>query len=251
MIRKILSLISAVFLISSASAQVPEAGYLVNIHKLTTVQADTISNLEEGMLCYNTDSNKLAFYDGSTWVYTARDIDSTNELVDSLRVNADSTYIYQKNGEVVSAENAPRVYMGTFYILATGNISVTGLPFKPNLVKFTGYANVDTVFLNADNQIGNNDNTRENSFGFMTGYAQKDGAGFTQQTICGGGNGNSINDISRYASDLKCLGIRYGNQNGDNVGETLASFVSFNDDGFTINVDKKDDNVLIMFTAYR
>ncbi len=80
----------------------------------------------------------------------------------------------------------------------------------------------------------------------MTGYVR----GTTQQVIYVGGSGSSINDISRYASSSHCIGIRYSNNNGDNLGLTSASFVSFNPTGFTINVDNRTENILVIFTAY-
>lgn len=51
-----------------------------------------------------------------------------------------------------------------------------------------------------------------------------------------GGHGNSINDISRYASNSNCIGVRYGNQNGDDLGKITAYLSSFNTNGFTLSV---------------
>tara|TARA_R110001583_G_scaffold114811_1_gene265233 strand:- start:149 stop:352 length:204 start_codon:yes stop_codon:yes gene_type:complete len=66
-----------------------------------------------------------------------------------------------------------------------------------------------------------------------------------------GGNGTSINDISRYSNPNECIGIRYSNQNGDSLGLTTASLTSFTTDGFIINVTNRSDDVLVMFTAYK
>ncbi|MGB1038431.1 MAG: hypothetical protein ACPGYY_07260, partial [Bacteroidia bacterium] len=73
----------------------------------------------------------------------------------------------------------------------------------------------------------------------------------TQQVIYGGGSGNSINDISKYAAVDECIGLRYSNQNGDKLGLTTATIVSFDNNGFTINVTNSDDKVIVMYTAYR
>lgn len=66
-----------------------------------------------------------------------------------------------------------------------------------------------------------------------------------------GGSGNSINDISRFSSSSHCIGIRYSNQNGNSLGITSASIVSFDNDGFTINVDRHADNLVVIFEAYK
>lgn len=99
---------------------------------------------------------------------------------------------------------------------------------------------------------GNDNNTGiENSFGYMTGFAQNYNGTIAQQVICGGGSGNSINDISRYAANNRCVGVRYGNQNGVKLGLTTASITSFDDDGFTLNVNNNDDARVVIYTAYR
>lgn len=231
------------------NAQAPEAGLLVNIHRATTTQMNAISTTDSGSLIYNSDSLALYAFDGTNWqkVSTA---DSTDEVLDSAQMNADSSHFFIGE-ERIRANNAPRVFMGTFLITSTGDTSITGLPFKPNLVEFTAYANIDSDTINADNQVGNNNNTRDNSFGYMTGFSQEYNGVVTQQVICSGGNGNSINDISRFASPTFCIGMRYANNNGDNVGETFATLKTFDNNGFTVNVNKIDDDLLIMFTAYR
>ncbi|AEH00342.1 hypothetical protein [Lacinutrix sp. 5H-3-7-4] len=145
----------------------------------------------------------------------------------------------------------PTVYTGTFIITATGNQTITGLPFEPSSVTFVAHANVETLDLDSDNGVGNNNTGIANSFGTMNGFARNDSGSITQQVIYVGGSGNSINDISRFASSSRCIGLRYGNQNGDAVGRTLASLSSFNTDGFTLNVTNKSDNVVVIFTAYK
>jgi hypothetical protein len=85
----------------------------------------------------------------------------------------------------------------------------------------------------------------------MNGFARDEGASIAHQVIYVGGHGNSINDISRFASDSHCIGLRYGNQNGNNLGITSARVTSFNADGFTLNTDRFADGVVVLFTAYR
>ena len=100
-------------------------------------------------------------------------------------------------------------------------------------------------------EASNNNNTKENTFGSMQGYAFDTGSAIMQQVIFNGGSGASINDISRYASSSHCIGLRYTNNNGDNLGFTNASLTSFNHDGFTLNVTNAIDPVVIIYTAYR
>ncbi|MGB1210326.1 MAG: hypothetical protein ACPG41_02820, partial [Lacinutrix venerupis] len=142
-------------------------------------------------------------------------------------------------------------YVGQFIITATGNQTITGIPFEPSSITFVAHANVETLDIDADNGVGNNNTGIANSFGTMNGFARNDSGTITQQVIYVGGSGNSINDISRFASSSRCIGLRYGNQNGDAVGRTLASLTSFNANGFTINVTNKSDNVVVIFTAYK
>lgn len=187
---------------------------------------------------------------------TNGELTKINDPIDSISIVGDTLSVYQGDSsyKAIGIINEPRVQMGIFKIDSnvTGDYVVNNLRFKPNLVEFTAYANIDTTTLDDDNGVGNNVNTRQNSFAYMKGYAQLEADGSTSQfVICGGGNGTSINDISRYAAATRCIGIRYGNQNGDNVGLTLAQLVSFDENGFTINATQVDDGVLIMFTAYR
>jgi hypothetical protein len=228
--------------------QAPSANELVNIHRASTTEMNGII-ADSGSLIFNSDSLMLYVSNGTTW-FKVDQSDSTDEILDSAQINADSSHFFI-GAEKISSNNAPRVFMGTFTINSTGDVTISGLPFKPSLVKFTAYANVDSDTLNADNGVGNNNNTKENSYGYMSGFVQEYNGNITQQVICSGGNGNSINDISRFASPNLCVGMRYGNQNGDNVGETFAAFKSFNNDGFTLTVTQKDDNLLVIYTAYR
>jgi len=231
--------------------QVPSAAELVNIHKLTTIQGDTLSNLEIGMLSYNITDGLLKVNTTSGWSNVTEDKSPDNELIDSFENNADSLRVFQNNGSVVSGHTDVTTYMGKFIIEANGSIAISGIPFRPSYIEFDAYANVDTLFLNADNEVGDNNATKDNVFGAMHGFVQEYNGSTTQQFIFIGGSGRSINDISRFSSDNACIGLRYSNTNGDNLGETVAAFTSFQDNGFTIDVTDSDDKVLVIFTAFR
>lgn len=83
----------------------------------------------------------------------------------------------------------------------------------------------------------------------MTGYLKQNSGTIEQQVIAGGASANSVNNHSRYASDSKCIGIRYANRNGQTLSLTTAALTSFNTDGFTLNADNFDDELVIIYTA--
>lgn len=203
-------------------AQTPEAGELFQLRTLSNNEMNGVLNPIEGTLIYNTDEDAIFYYDGTNWVNTEK---------------------------VIS-------YSGTF-VIPQGNpaleIVIDDVPFRPSRVEFSAVNNVDAETLNDRSSGGRNNNTKENSFGFMFGFAQiePDGTTITQQVISGGGSGNSINDISRYANSNQCIGIRYADQNGVNLGLTVASLTSFEDDGFRLNATPRTDAVIIIYTAYQ
>ena len=200
-----------------AKAQVT-AGDLVGIHNVTASEMNAILNPIEGSLVYNTTTRSIHFYSNSSWV------------------------------EVPNISNS---YVGAFQITGGGNQSITGIPFEPSYVTFTAHANVESFNLNSDNAVRNNERGIANSFGSMTGFARNDPSSISEQVIYVGGHGNSINDISRFASNSHCIGLRYGNQNGDNLGVTSATVTSFNSDGFTLNIDSFADGIVVIYQAYR
>ncbi|WP_396603172.1 hypothetical protein [Algibacter sp. R77976] len=192
------------------------------IPKLTTAQINAIVNPAAGLMLFNTTTNTFEYNSGTTvtpvW----------------SKLNPDSS-----------------VYMGKFIITGTGAQTITGLPFEPSSIKFSTHANVETYNLNSDNGIGNNTNTFQNAFGTSLGYATNYGGSIEQQAIYIGGNGSSINDISRYASSTRAIGIRYSNQNGDSLGLTAAEVTNFNANGFTINVTDHTEDIVVIFEAHR
>lgn len=214
-----------------AQTDPPEAGELFGLRSVSTTDMVAVANPFEGTVIYNTTEKAIFYYDGSRWINTKRTSSSGTILIEENQVN--------------NLGNANQTVTAQI-------VQIMGLGFKPSRVEFVAYANIDAIGLNGDSSAaGNNDNSKENSFGYMTGYAQMTTSGVVQQVISGGGNGNSINDISRFASNSLCVGIRYGNQNGDQVGLTTATFTSFDNDGFTITSSRRDDALLIIYTAYQ
>ncbi len=144
------------------------------------------------------------------------------------------------------------VYHGVFLVNSSSPIIISGLPFEPTSVTFVAHPNIDVTNINADNGVGNNQNTKDNVFGTANGFAQKTvSGGIKQQSMFVGGSGASINDISRYASSGSCLTVRYANNNGDYLGKTFLQFSTFTADGFRINIIDMQDPLLVMYTAYR
>ncbi|WP_339841718.1 hypothetical protein [uncultured Maribacter sp.] len=194
-----------------------DGSLFLGLTNATTSEINSAINVEKGFMLYNTDVNEIYVYDGSSWVSNSK----------------------------------PSVYMGVLTISSTGNLSVSGIPFKPSQISFSAHANIESLNLNTDNGTRNNDNGIANTYGSMNGFARDDNGSIVQQIIYVGGNGNSINDISRFSSNSACIGIRYSNQNGDNIGITSASLASFNPNGFTINVGSHADNLVVIYQAYK
>lgn len=214
------------------------------IPRLTTSQRDAIPSPAIGLLIYNTDTNKYEYNTGNP------STPNWNTVSNSPAVSTDTDNQIE-TGSDGGALLGRTVHMGKFIINSGGDITITGLPFEPSQIKFTAHANVETSNLNIDNGVGDNNNGIHNTFGSMSGFATNYNGTIDQQVIFIGGSGNSINDISRYASSSNCIGVRYTNQNGNRIGSTLASVTSFNSDGFTLNVGNFSDGLIVLYEAYR
>lgn len=215
---RIVVTIALVFSFIKSIGQAPTADDLVGIHNVSTTEMNGISNPIEGSIVFNTTTNSIHFYSNSNWV------------------------------EIPNVANS---YVGAFQISSLGNQTITGIPFEPSSLTFSAYANVESFNLNSDNAVGNNNGGIANAFGSMNGFARNDGGAISEQVIYVGGSGNSINDISRYASNSHSIGLRYSNQNGNNLGITSATVTSFNSDGFTLNTDSFADGVVVIYQAFR
>lgn len=222
--------------------QSTDKGFL--LPRMTTAEIGLVANPAHGLLIFNTDTNNFTYNTGTTASPVWSSITNTQP------VSSDSDNVIT-TGTDGGAYLDRAVHMGKFIVSGTGAITVSGLPFQPSQIKFTAYANVETYNLNSDNGVGNNNSSIANAFGSMSGFATNYSSVIDQQTIYVGGSGNSINDISRYASSSHCIGMRYANQNGDNLGITSASISSFNPNGFTLNVDSYADSLVILFEAHR
>lgn len=168
--------------------------------------------------------------------------------VGSIVFNLDDEEIYRYTGTTNGWQrgfNEPNVYVGSFIISEEGPLTVTGIPFQPSQVTFAAHANVEDLNLDSNNGTGVNDRGIANSFGSMTGFVRNINGNLVQQAIFGGGHGNSINDISKYASSTNCIGVRYGDQNGSSLGKIEGAFNTFTTDGFTINVNYTDGDITV------
>ncbi|MGB5418620.1 hypothetical protein [Algibacter sp.] len=192
------------------------------IPRLTTAERNAIVTPATGLMVFNTSFDTFEFNSGTpgTPVWS--------------KLNSDSS-----------------VYMAKFIITGTGTQTITGIPFEPSSIKFSAVPNVETYNLSADNGVSNNINTFQNFFGNMNGYATNYNGSILQQVIFVGGSGASINDISRYASSSRAIGIRYANNNGNSLGLTAADVTSFNTNGFTINVTDHTEDIVVIFEAHR
>ena len=221
-------------------AQVPKAAQLMQLHEVTTAERISILDPIEGSIIYDSDQEALFVYTSSNgWSLLRNDVNS---------------------------------YTGSFIISAAGSQTILGLPFQPSQITFAAHTNIEVPVLDDDNGLAPNALNLQNAFGSMDGFARDDNGTTVQQVIYSGGSGTSINDISRYASDTHCIGLRYSSQNGDDLGKILASLTSFDANGFTLtatyvdgvinapssnpaaNVDPmeiQNESVVVLFTAYR
>jgi len=243
------------FSISFANAQISEDLILL-LESGTQTEMTNVTNPQEGQILYNTTDKNIYFFNGNLWTKITPIVVSTDSGNKITSGNDGGAYI------------GPTVYTGYFIISTSGNQNVTGIPFQPSQVTFVANANIESTDIDNDNGVGNNDKGINNSFGTMNGFARNDNGSIIQQVIYIGGSGNSINDISRYASSSNCIGIRYGDQNGKDLGKITATLTSFNSDGFAINVtytngtvtnnggnvhptDVLNESVLVLYTAYK
>ncbi|WP_299127978.1 hypothetical protein [uncultured Winogradskyella sp.] len=214
------------------------------IPRLTSAQRDAIAAPAVSLLIFNTDSNSFEYNSGTAavpnWVLLSNSIIVSNDPNNQLNIGTDGGAFLQRT-----------VHLGKFIINGSGNLTISGLPFRPSQIKFTAYANVESYDLNSDNGVGNNNTGIANAFGSMAGFASNTSGSILEQVIYGGGSGNSINDISRYASSTHCIGLRFSNQNGNSLGITSATLNSFNPNGFTLNVDSFADSIVVLYEAYR
>ncbi|MDN3664428.1 hypothetical protein ACFFU1_14035 [Algibacter miyuki] len=214
------------------------------IPRLTTAERNSIPLPATGLLVFNITTSRFEFNSGSVGTPLWNPINS------NATVSTDPGNLLG-SGTDSGAFIGTTTYIGKFIITNTGIQTINGIPFEPSSIKFSAYANVETEDLDADNGVSDNNTGFQNSFGAMQGYATNYGGIINQQVIFNGGSGNSINDISRYASSSRAIGIRYGNQNGDKLGLTAAEVTSFNADGFTINVTDKLENIIVIYEAHR
>lgn len=208
------ALLLIVIISAFAKAQTTDPALLVTVQRASQAEIDAYNpgDLSSGMLVYNTDKQRIYEY---------------------------------ANGSFLELLTGGNVYTGFFIISAEGTTTIADIPFRPSQVTFVANANVESLNIDSDNATGNNDRGIANSFGTMNGFARNNGTSITQQTTYSGGHGNSINDISRYASDKNCIGVRYGDQNGSSLGKIEGALTSFTADGFVINVNYTDGVITV------
>lgn len=253
----------------SALVNDADANVTNEIQTLSIVGQDISLSNGGGSVTIPSETSTNLSQDMSTGVITYTNEDVTNQTANVVSADVDNQVIAGSDG---GAYVGPTVYNSFFIISSSGNKVVSGLPFQPSQVTFVTHANIESLNIDADNGTGNNDRGIDNSFGTMNGFARDDSGTITQQVIYAGGHGNSINDISRYASSSHCIGVRYGDQNGADLGKITASLSSFNPSGFTLNVtyingtitvnsgntllnvqptDILNESLVVLYTAYK
>jgi len=173
----------------------------------------------------------------------------------------------------VARGTTPQVFFGKLIISAKGTMDITDVPFKPESIEFLAVnrvQNYDETYRSGDN----NSNDIRMAGGQTVGYAQAVGASVDQQVISSGFSGSSINNIGTYSSSSHCIAAYFVNNNGEPIhdngtatggtdaeaGLISASLQTFNDDGFTLNVDNylgetstgvRTNQIVVIYKAYR
>jgi len=213
----------------------------------------TLSN-GGGTVAVPTETPTKLSQDTTTGVIIYANEDASDQTANVVSSDDDNQIVVGTDG---GAFVGPTVHAGYFVINSNGAKTITGLPFEPSQIIFSAQANVGAI--NVDARSASN-NTVDVFVGSMNGFVRKTNSGNEQQVIFVGQSGYEtgnpyVNHISRYASNANCVGIRYGDQNGNEIGKQIASLTSFNSDGFTINVTRSGNasnkNLVVLFTAYK
>jgi len=212
----IIAIISVLLSSLTVSAQTTNPNLLVNVQKASQAEIDAyaVADLEIGMLVYNTDINRIFEYTDTGF----------QELLTTRATSYAGAFVIT-TAATGTNPTAPVTFSQT----------VTGLPFRPNQITTTAHANVESLTSNGSNPDTNGNNPNF-AYGISNGFARTDGATITQQVINGGTSGASVNDVGWYSSPLQCVGMRYGNNDGDFLGLITASVTSFTADGFVLSV---------------
>lgn len=117
-------------------------------------------------------------------------------------------------------------FISTTTLGTTGNRSVTGVGFKPKMVKFNVLKSSGTGAI-------------------WTGYGTMDEAG-TQWTQSGARYGGGGANEQSYFSKSNCI----SSLNFSPTPELLAAFTSMDTDGFTINVSTASSTYEVAYEAY-
>ncbi|MDC1162346.1 hypothetical protein OAT18_02770 [Tenacibaculum sp.] len=216
-----------------------------------------------------------------TTVTTNNDIltATTSGVVEKKKLIAAETDNQVTTGANGGVYLGPTVYTGSFTINAPGGTATTtfnqdiiGLPFQPSQITFVAHPNIRDLNTDGNNGDTNNTNRLDNTYGTMNGFIRNFGGTTTESVIFIGGSGTSINNISRFSSNTNCIGIRYTNQNGQNMGKITASLGMFLTNGFDLDItyslgtstdggggagridrnnDIMDENLVVFYTAYK
>lgn len=207
-----------------------------------------------GTVSVPTETTTVLSQDTTSGLITYTNEVGSDQIVNVVSTDTDNQIVVGTDGGAYVGQT---VYAGYFVINSNGAKTITGIPFEPSQIIFSAQANVGAI--NVDARSASN-NIVDVFVGSMNGFARKGNSGNVQQVIFVGQSGYEtgspyVNHISRYASDSNCIGIRYGDQNGNEIGKQTASLTSFNSDGFTINATRSGNasnkNLVVLFTAYK
>ena len=184
-------------------------------------------------------------------------------------------YIWQDSSwSKLTTNNEKQVHFGTLIITSAGLVIETGIDFSPSSIEFIAINRVQDINDGFYRSGDNNSNDVRMAAGFTTGYAQNNDGVISQFAMGTGINGSSINNIGTYSSSNHCFAAIFTNNDGEPIhnngsdsggsdsqqGLIRASLNSFDEGGFTINVDRflagsnsnnRQNQIAVVYKAYR
>lgn len=172
----------------------------------------------------------------TNYIRVAKVVTGSSAITSVTQSGADSLGNSIKPAGAIGSRNIDfasflRPAIGTINPTATGNLSVTGLGFKPRLVRFD---------LLTDRGLGANATDAVEGFGYASATTK-----FTKSTH------NTTSNSYAYSSTSHCISGLHFNST---TPELLGDLVSFDDDGFTLNFSAASggggSGYIVGYTAY-
>ncbi|WP_273272945.1 hypothetical protein [Maribacter polysiphoniae] len=144
-------LLFTLLLITGFSYGQIESGLLFGLTKGTTAEINAISGMEEGQMLYNTDTQEIYFYDGSSWVKTANSnwlqngntssngsfLGTTNDVAMDIKSNNISMLQFGRRQTLGLTQSYPDYNENDQYLTyVKGNNGTSALQFQADAADF-------------------------------------------------------------------------------------------------------------------